>query len=511
MYVLDAAGMRALDARESAARGAVTLMRLAGRALARAIPRYARSMRVVALAGAGNNGGDAFAAFAELDRSWDRTIYAQPGGTPSPARADAEARAQAAGVRVVPLPDDEAGLAAAVRGAGLVLDGLLGVGARLPVKGTYARALAALEATGARVLAIDVPTGVDATTGIAGELAVKACATVTLGAVKVGLLLYPAREHVGDLWYGPIGTLQESVAAQSRAYATLDAREFLALFPRRTAESDKRSSGAPLVVAGSEQFPGAPIMCAHGAARAGAGYVTVAAPAAAAPALRMHLVEQVVVTWDERDVAGAIETISHLERSSGAIAIGPGLGLSDAVGEIARTIVANTALPVVADASMLFHLSKRLDILRGKAAVLTPHANEFARLSGGGTVKEEDRRARLRSFVAEHGVTTLLKGAATLIDDGTTIHVNPTGTPALATAGTGDVLTGIIGTLLSSGLAPVDAARVGAYWHGLAGSVAASRRSVGVMANDLPGLLAAAHDAAAERAKHDTSELIRIV
>ena len=108
-------------------------------------------------------------------------------------------------------------------------------------------------------------------------------------------------------------------------------------------------------------------------------------------------------------------------------------------------------------------------------------------------------------------MTTLLKGAATLVDDGTTIHINPTGTPALATAGTGDVLTGIIGTLLSSGLAPVDAARVAAYWHGLAGSVAAARRSVGVMANDLPDLLAAARDEAAARARHDTAELIRIV
>jgi NAD(P)H-hydrate epimerase len=126
--------------------------------------------------------------------------------------------------------------------------------------------------------------------------------------------------------------------------------------------------------------------------------------------------------------------------------------------------------------------------------VLTPHAGEFARLSGMGTVKSSERVERLRSFTARTGVTTLLKGQATLIDDGVTMHVNPTGTSALATAGTGDVLSGIIATLLSQGLSPVDAARVGAYWHGLAGQYAHARRRVGVMAGDLPDALADALD-----------------
>jgi NAD(P)H-hydrate epimerase len=130
--------------------------------------------------------------------------------------------------------------------------------------------------------------------------------------------------------------------------------------------------------------------------------------------------------------------------------------------------------------------------LRGKPAVLTPHAGEFARLSGGGSVAPGDRITRLRAFVREHGVVTLLKGQATLIDDGTRLCINTTGTPALATAGTGDVLTGMIATLLSQGLAPFDAASLGAYWHGLAGQHAARSRALGVTAGDLPELLAAA-------------------
>jgi hydroxyethylthiazole kinase-like uncharacterized protein yjeF len=149
-------------------------------------------------------------------------------------------------------------------------------------------------------------------------------------------------------------------------------------------------------------------------------------------------------------------------------------------------------VPFVVDASGLFHLAKHLDILRGKACVLTPHAGEFARLSGKGNVPLEQRISRLREFTTRTGVTTLLKGEATLIDDGTTLHINPTGTNALATAGTGDVLTGIIATLLSQGLSPVDAARVGAYWHGLAGQTAHEARPVGVIARDLPEVLAAA-------------------
>ena len=141
------------------------------------------------------------------------------------------------------------------------------------------------------------------------------------------------------------------------------------------------------------------------------------------------------------------------------------------------------------DASALFHLSKRLELLRGKPCVLTPHAGEFARLSGLGTIAPGTRVERLREFVDRTGITTLLKGPDTLVYDGVTVHVNASGTSALATAGSGDVLTGIIGTLLAQGLSPVDAARAGAYWHGLAGALAAEERHVGVVAGDIADAL----------------------
>jgi NAD(P)H-hydrate epimerase len=242
-------------------------------------------------------------------------------------------------------------------------------------------------------------------------------------------------------------------------------------------------------------------LCSHGAARAGAGYVTVAATRGAAATLRAHLVEPVVITYDERDVAGSIETLVDLTNHASAVAIGPGLGLSAESAAITRGFIERLELPFVLDASALTHVGKHLELLRGKTCVVTPHANEFGRLSGGGTIAPGTRVERLRAFVDRTGITTLLKGNATLIYDGTTMHVNVTGTNALATAGTGDVLSGIIATLLAQGLASVDAARAGAYWHGLAGRRAARERRVGVMAGDVAeGLGPALPEAPAEYA-----------
>jgi NAD(P)H-hydrate epimerase len=503
MRVLTAEQMRAADAAAVVRTGDVALMRAAGDALADAIRLMSPAARkLVAFAGPGNNGGDSYAAFAAFAASaavaalhapCECVIYAMPAPSASAGRQDAETRAHASGTitRAFPASYDEA--LAALAGADLVLDALLGTGARAELSPQLVPVVDAINDSLTPTLAVDIPTGVDATTGAAAEHAVRADATVMLGAPKLGLLLEPARARAGVLYVGNIGIDTEIAALPPPHYAALDDAEFLALLPRRGEESDKRSSGAPLVIAGSEQFPGAAVLCTLGAARAGAGYVTLASGSReAAAALRTHLIEQVVVTYDERDSLRAVAMLLELTGRSNAVAIGPGLGLSDELGAIVRGFLEKLERPFVADASALFHLGKHLDILRGKTCVLTPHAGEFARLSGGGTIAPGTRIERLRSFVARTGITTLLKGNATLIDDGTTMHVNVTGTNALATAGTGDVLSGIIATLLSQGLAPVDAARAGAYWHGLAGRHAAAARRVGVIASDVAESLGAA-------------------
>jgi NAD(P)H-hydrate epimerase len=480
--------MRAIDAAAVARDGEIVLMRRAGAAIARVVPHYREDGPVIALAGNGNNGGDAFAAMARLDG--ERIAYHDPRASSSAARTDARRRAQAAGVELRPYPVRAEDLSR----AGLLLDGLLGVNARLPLDPVTAERVAAMNAAYVPILALDVATGCDPTTGALDAQHVRAVATVALGRPKLGSLLDPGRDAAGELWCAPIGMRDEDANGLDRNTYVLTADVFDALRPRRPNESDKRSSGAPLVIAGSEQFPGAAVLCALGAARAGSGYVTVATPAPAAAALRAHLLEQVVVTYDEGDVAGAIATLLDTSRRCSAIAIGPGLGLSDAMGEIVRGVMAATPLPVVADASALFHLAKHLPEFAGRELILTPHAGEFARLSGAGTVAPHERLERLRAFVGEFGIVTLLKGRTTLIADSAGVHLNLTGTPALATAGTGDVLTGVIATLLSQGLCPIDAGRIGAYWHGRAGAAAAALRPVGVIAGDVADALGRAAD-----------------
>lgn len=467
-------------------------MRAAGQRIAQVAQRYARSRTIVAFAGSGNNGGDAFMALASLE-GYERVIYAQDAARPSSARRDAEERANAAGVERRAFPQSAAGAREAITGCGLVLVGLVGTGARLPLPETYAQVLTAVNESDAPSIAVDIPAGIDAERGTLAEPALRATATVTLGALKPGLLLPPARACTGELWLARIGMPHESIEMQPRDFEALNASELQALLPARAAASDKRSAGAPLIVAGSWQFPGAAVLCAMGASRAGAGYVTLAAPQAIAPALHAHLIEQVVVTIDlERDAQAVVHDVLDVAKRHTALGIGPGLALDDRTGEIVRGLLEGGDLPIVADASALFHLAKHLELLRGKRIVLTPHDAEFARLSGKGTFKPEERAGRLREFVDRTGCTTLLKGESTLIYDGTTMHVNTSGTPALATAGTGDVLTGMIATLLSQGLSPVDAARAAAYWHGLAGKHAASIRARGVMARDVYDSLAAA-------------------
>jgi len=498
MRVLDAAQMRALDAASVKHSGEIALMRAAGDAIATVIPRYARPGPLVAFAGGGNNGGDAFSALAAADLNMTRTVYGDASHEGSPARVDAISRARASGVRIEPFPSDPAVIEAICRKAGLVIDGLLGVNARVPLDGDMATVVAAIVRSGARVLACDIPTGVDPSTGAISGPAIRAVATITFGAPKLGLYLDPGRAHAGHAYLARIDMNEVDIPPGEPIFFALDDAEFCELLPIRATTADKRSAGAPLVMAGSEQFPGAAILCARGAARAGAGYVTVATTQGAAAPVRLHLIEQVVVTYDESDPERAIQTIVDLGNHCTSLAIGPGLGLSDNMGTIVRGVIERTALPIVADASALFHLSKQLPTLRGKSIVLTPHAREFARLSGKGTVAEPDRVARIRDFVDTYGVTTLLKGRTTLIADVDSTHINPTGSSALATAGTGDVLTGIIATLLSQGLTPLDAARIGAYWHGRAGHIAHDARPVGVIAGDLPDALAEA----AKRADH---------
>ncbi len=476
--------LRSLDAASCERVGEIALMRTAGERIAACIDDLLpRGGRVVALAGPGNNGGDAFAALASLERQHERIVLELPSAKRSAARADAEECAAKSGVRRIAWSDIDARNAALSR-AELFVDGIYGSGARLPLDATACDAIAALAAHRVPCVAIDLPTGLDTGSGAVPGISVRAHVTVALGALVPAHLLDPARAFVGKLILADIGFPPDLLSALPARFVTLDGASARAAMPQRDERADKRSAGSLLAIAGSEQFPGAAVLCARAAARAGAGYVTVAAPAAAVPALRAHLIEEIVVALPD-DPREASAILHDLEKRHSALAIGPGLGLSENVGNLVRDRLRATTLPAVVDASALFHLAKHLDILRGRTAILTPHEGEFARLSGEGSVREGTRVERLRSFVERTGVTTLLKGRDTLVDDGRTTAINPSGTNALATAGSGDVLTGAIAALLAQGCTPFTAGALGAFWHGRAGQAAERQRRIGVTAGDI--------------------------
>ncbi|NNM92652.1 MAG: NAD(P)H-hydrate dehydratase [Candidatus Eremiobacteraeota bacterium] len=476
--------LRSLDVASCERLGEIALMRAAGTRIATCIDELLpRGGRVLAFAGPGNNGGDAFAALAALGKQHERVVLELPVGKRSAARSDAQERATASGVRTIAWTETEARDAALAR-AELFVDGLYGTGARLPLDVTVRDAVAAIVERTLPCVAIDMPTGLDARTGAVPGIAVRAHLTVALGALAPAHLLDPARDFVGRLVLADIGFPPELLAAIPPRFVTFDGASARAAMPQRDERADKRSAGSLLAIAGSAQFPGAAVLCARAAARAGAGYVTVAAPASALASLRAHLIEEIVVEIPA-DLQKASALLRDLETRHRALAIGPGLGLSDDIGELVRERLATTNLPAVVDASALFHLAKHLDILRGRAAILTPHEGEFARLSGEGSVRPGTRVERLRAFVERSEITTLLKGRDTLVDDGSRSYINPSGTNALATAGSGDVLTGIVGALLARGCTPFQAGALAAFWHGRAGQAAQRQREIGVVASDI--------------------------
>ena len=321
------------------------------------------------------------------------------------------------------------------------------------------------------MVAVDLPSGIDADTGAVEGPAVRADVTVTFGAIKPGLLIDPGAGHAGavelvDIGLGPYLETEPAASAPQRD-------DIAELLPRPGAESDKYRRGVLGLLAGSDRFTGAALLSAGGAVHGGAGMVRVVTTQVAAVLVRQKWPETVVTVhpdegdWDLLDSVGRVQ----------AWVAGPGMGTdSDAVARL--TAILRTDLPVLVDADGLTILSQHQDLLPRRAPTLiTPHAGELARLLGTDPASVEARRLEhARRAAAQLGVTVLLKGSTTVIasPDAGPVLVNPTGTPWLATAGSGDVLSGLAGALLAQGLAPAQAGLAGAYLHGLAGRLAAA-------------------------------------
>ncbi|MFQ6146453.1 NAD(P)H-hydrate dehydratase [Streptomyces seoulensis] len=407
--------------------------------------------RVVLLVGSGDNGGDALYAGARLARR-GAGVTAVPLAGDRVHSGGLAALRRAGGVVVHP---DAAG--EAVDRADLVVDGIVGIGGTGGLRAAAAPLAERAARSGAAVVAVDLPSGVEADSGEVRGAAVRADLTVTFGAHKPALLIDPAREYAGTVRLVDIG-LRPELPAEPELEA-LQHADVAALLPAPAAESDKYRRGVVGIAAGSARYPGAAVLAVSGALRGGAGAVRYVGPAGEAVLARFP---ETLVSDRGPHEAGRVQ----------AWVVGPGAG--DDAGTVAEVLA--TDVPVLLDADGL-RLAAR-DAVRARSAptLMTPHAGEAAALLG--VAREEVEAARLsaaRELAARYGATVLLKGSTTLVadPDGGPVRVNATGTPWLATAGSGDVLSGLAGSLLAAGLAPRDAGGVAAYLHGLAGRLAA--------------------------------------
>ena len=435
----------------------------------------AHGTRVTALVGAGNNGGDALFAAAHLARRGARVTAVLL--HPDRAHAAGLAALRAAGGRVTG-PDGDTGL----ERADLVLDGIVGTGGRGGLR-PPAAALVERAATGPGLtVAVDVPSGVDADTGAVPGAAFPALHTVTFGALKTGLVVGEGRGYAGRVHLVDIGLDLPRAGTHQLTDADVAAR-----IRPPGGDDDKYTQGVVGVVAGSSAYPGAAVLCTGAALRARPGLVRYAGTAAAGVRAAWP---EVIVTEGRPADAGRVQ----------AWVVGPGMGTDDDARSVLAEVLA-TDLPVLVDADALTMAAQEPDLVRQRSAptVLTPHDREYARF---GTEVGDDRVGAARRLAADLGAVVLLKGDATVVAaPGGTAYVNSTGTPWLATAGTGDVLSGITGALLATGLPAAEAAAVGAHVHGRAGRLAAEEGPLiaGDLVRRLPATLALLRRAPAGR------------
>jgi ADP-dependent NAD(P)H-hydrate dehydratase / NAD(P)H-hydrate epimerase len=366
----------------------------------------------------------------------------------------------------------------------VIVDALLGIGMEGPPREDAARMIELINAAERPVVAVDVPSGVNASTGEVAGNAVHATATVTFGAAKVGLAVSPGHLHAGAVTVAPLG-----LRPREHEHWLVPASALLEV-PAKHVRSTKYSAGSVLIVGGSRGLTGAPMLAALAAQRADAGYVAVAAPESALPILESRLLEVVKRPLPE-DAGGrllprAADGVLEAAERAHAVAIGPGLGRSDGTVELVRILLERLDGPVVLDADALWELEP---FARAAPTVLTPHSGELARLLG--TTSDEVDAHRLdavRRAASRFGAVVLLKGADTLVASPREgVLVAAYGTPALATAGSGDVLTGVVAAFLAKGLEPRLAAASAAVAHGVASELIEPQR--GAVASDLlPGL-----------------------
>lgn len=458
--------MQALERQYMAESGTpgLLLMERAAEAIAKALEEMTDG-GILFFCGPGNNGGDGYAA-ARLLSIRGRSVWIWTIADPQTLAGDARVNMERCAALGIPIRHLSSIPGEMPEGWGALADALFGTGLARPLDGLYADAVRFMNGSGLPVLAVDMPSGTP-------ELMVWANRTVTFHQIKPMHLLFPGRTHTGALTVADIGIPH---AALPDDYEVLEPADTARLLPPRPLDAHKGVCGHALLLAGSMGMAGAAGLCANATLRGGAGLVTVACPAPVIPVLQVLSPCATCVSADKLEAAIAGKT---------AIAAGPGLGMPESVGPLLETLLLMPQ-PQVWDADALNWLALNPRRL-GSRFVITPHPGEAARLLGSETyeVTADPLRAAERLF-ERFGAVVLLKGATTVIVGENRHALNITGTPGMATGGSGDVLTGLIAALLAQGLAPFDAAQLSAALHGLAGEEAARRRGVRSMtAQDL--------------------------
>jgi NAD(P)H-hydrate epimerase len=501
--------MRRADRRATERYGvpSLLLMENAGRGAADALERVlgpAAGRRVAVVCGKGNNGGDGFVVARHLlGRGARVSVWLV--GRAEEVRGDARVNLDVlrrAGEAVAEVPDADAlgRLRGELHDADVVVDALLGTGARGPAAGPVAAAIEAINAAARPVCALDLPSGLPSDGEPPAGPVVLARVTVTFGLPKVGLVLPTGSGRAGRVEVADLG-VPRAWLAEGIGTGLLEAVDVGAALPRRPLDAHKGRYGHLLVVAGSVGKTGAAALACLGALRSGTGLVTCATPGSQQPVVAGQLAEAMTEPLPET-AAGtpsrkAVERIGELLPRMDAVALGPGVGLDPETQAAVQALVRDIERPMVVDADALTALAGRLALCRDARAprLLTPHPGEAARLLGCSVAEvQADRIASARRLAAETGAVVALKGARTVVaGPGGEVALNPTGNPGMATAGTGDVLTGIAGGLLAQGVAPVAALRAAVYLHGLAGDVAAETRGeAGLVAGDVADAVPAA-------------------
>lgn len=501
--VLTAGQVRALDAAAEGEYGLplAVLMESAGRAVADAALRLG-GRRVYVAVGHGNNGGDALVAARLLHQAGKEVVAAllQPRESLKGLAALNARRLADAGGCTAPAGSLDWGA------ADLIVDGILGTGIHGTAREPAATVIAAINEAGAPVLSIDVPSGVDADSGAEPETAVRATETLALGAYKPALVHYPAAQWAGRVRLANIG-IPASLYPRPTAQV-LDAEFVRDVLPRWPNDSNKGRRGAVLVVAGSRGMLGAACLSAMSATHAGAGLVSLAAPRTLVPVFETKLTDQIIRPVPDggagRFTPEAVDAVLDLMEKADAVVLGPGLSHEEPTADFVAALLPRVSKPLLVDADGLNIVAAR-GLTLPPHAVMTPHPGEMARLLGCDIPEvQRDRLSAARRAAERFGCAVALKGAHTVL---AAPHeprvVNLVSNPVLTTAGTGDVLSGVIGALLAQGLEPFEAALAGVRWHGTMGALAASERGGTLGASELISILPRAREALFEHSKTD--------